>query len=84
MADDEAAGAAWESEPDVPEGGILVIHTDLAGLEAEPPGQASWLDQFYRIGFWILLLIILVMACCWYWNVRTLNRLIASLGERAM
>ena len=50
-------------------------------VEAEPVTipviQRTLADLFYRIGFWILLCLVLVMAICWYSNVRYLRRLLA-------
>ncbi len=36
-----------------------------------PGGGGGWFGwRFYRIGFWTLLLLILIQSGCWYWNVR--------------
>ena len=43
-----------------------------------PPVAQSWADLFYRVGFWILLCMVLIMSICWYWNVRYLRRLLAQ------
>jgi len=35
-------------------------------------------SEFYRIGFWCLLFMVIVMIGCWYWNVRYLRAYIAA------
>jgi hypothetical protein len=41
-------------------------------------GEKSLADLLYRVGFWILLFVVLVMSGCWYWNVRYLRRVLAQ------
>lgn len=43
--------------------------------------ELSWRDKFYQIGFWLLLVMVVVISCCWYWNVRALKRELARYRQ---
>ncbi len=42
------------------------------------PAPWTFADWFYRIAFWILLILIVVILVCWYLHVRYYKRLLAQ------
>ncbi|MCU0962771.1 MAG: hypothetical protein MUF48_21955, partial [Pirellulaceae bacterium] len=72
--DDPAAEVAAEAPADQSPRGAAA-DTGPAPQRAVPPNR---LDLFYRVGFWVLFVLLLLMATAWYWQVRHLRRLLAT------
>ncbi len=77
---EEEESAMEDESQDLGDGGVLVFTTDrseiLARMQQPPP--SGW-SSFYRVAFWVLAALVILLACGWYLHVRSLNRQLALL-----
>lgn len=61
-------------------GGVMVVSTDLSRMFAnlQPETQA---DRFYQIAFWVLVVLVFLMAGAWFLHVRSLKKTLLLLQQ---
>ena len=78
--EEEEEKAEGDKEDDKGGDKKLLPRVDLALPEAEvpnPPARTKFSDWFYRMAFWILLVLVILMGLGWFWHVRYLRSLLA-------